>query len=163
MLIHNMRDGGDGVGEAGPSHPLTFHFFFLTCYKYQRHCTFEFVNAKNIALIGIHQCVLNAYGEQTLNVSRVMWWSESNVCYKAHFRQLDTDANSWADQLSTMDDDQEKLCTEPNVIFCVPGRTHGHSQKKKKNLVKTSCDHIIICSSLVKMPSHFDDMVGRGY
>lgn len=128
--------GGGGV-EAGPSHPLTYNFFFfLTCYKYQQRCTFEFVNTKNIALIGIHQCVQNAYGEQTVNVSTVMWWIESNVRYKPHSRQLDTDANSWTDQLSTMHYDWKK-CTEPNVSLCVcqegPTDTHKNKTHKQTN------------------------------
>lgn len=60
--------------------------------------------------------------------------------------------------------------TERNVqsrmSACVCARKDPQTLTKikhtNKQIVKIGWDHIITCSSLVEMPSHFDDMVGGG-
>jgi len=40
----------------------------------KQRCVIEFLHAEKIAPIDIHQCLLNVYGDHTVDVSTVMWW-----------------------------------------------------------------------------------------
>ena len=40
----------------------------------KQRCGIEFLHAAEIAPVAIHQCLLNVYGDQTLDVSTVGWW-----------------------------------------------------------------------------------------
>ena len=58
----------------------------------QRHVT-EFLHAEKMAPIDIHGCLLNIYGDQTVNVSAMMQWVE-------HFSSGDRD--SWSHLLAQL-------------------------------------------------------------
>ena len=34
----------------------------------------EFLHTEEVVPIGIHQCLVNVYGDQTVDVSTVRWW-----------------------------------------------------------------------------------------
>jgi hypothetical protein len=40
----------------------------------KQRCVIEFFHAEKIAPVDIHECLLNVYGEQTLDVNTVKWW-----------------------------------------------------------------------------------------
>jgi len=40
----------------------------------KQRCVIEFLHAEKNAPNDIHQCVLNVYGDQTVDVSTVRWW-----------------------------------------------------------------------------------------
>jgi len=50
-------------------------------------CVFEFFHAEEIASIDIYQCLLNVYGDQTVDVSTVRQWV-------IHFSSGDIDSRS---------------------------------------------------------------------
>jgi len=50
--------------------------FDMEVWMKQRSLT-EFHHAEKIAPIDIHWCLLNIYGEQTVDVSTVRWWATS--------------------------------------------------------------------------------------
>ena len=41
----------------------------------KQRCTVEFLHAEKIALTDIHQCLLNIYGDQTMNANTVRQWT----------------------------------------------------------------------------------------
>jgi len=40
----------------------------------KKRCVTVFLHAEKMAVIDIHQCFLNIYGDQTVDVSTVRWW-----------------------------------------------------------------------------------------
>jgi len=116
---------------------------------------------KKVAPSDIHQCLLNIYGDQTVNVSIVRWWV-------VHFSSGDSDMkdkslSSWPCTAVTPEYEEHlsqfihvnwhiitgKLCTELNVSFSAwkqwwqcqhiaefaPGRSWECSHRNRKNTV----------------------------
>ena len=50
----------------------------------KQRCVIEFLHAEKIAPNDIHRCLLNIYGDQTVDVNTVRWWV-------AHFSSGDSD------------------------------------------------------------------------
>ena len=89
QLMISEEDVGDI--ETGWTFPPIFYSIFLSCDRWQQRdsltkwcltwkciwnkCVTEFHHAeKKNAPINIHQCLLNVYRDQTINVSSVRWW-----------------------------------------------------------------------------------------
>ena len=53
----------------------------------KKRCVTVFLHAEKMAVIDIHQCFLNIYGDQTVDVSTVRWWV-------VHFSSGDNDVGS---------------------------------------------------------------------
>ena len=59
----------------------------------KQRCAIEFIHEEKVASIDIHQCLLNVYGVQTVDMNIVKWWvvsfssCESNVRDKPHSRR----------------------------------------------------------------------------
>ena len=67
MLAHNVRGRCWQYDNRCWTFPLIFHFILLLCNRQQ----IEFLHVEKMTSIDIHQCLLNAYGDQTVNVSTV--------------------------------------------------------------------------------------------
>ena len=46
----------------------------------KQRCAIEFIHEEKVASIDIHQCLLNVYGDQTVDMSTVSWWV---VCFSS--------------------------------------------------------------------------------
>jgi len=44
----------------------------------KQKCGTEFLHTEDIAPTGIHQCLLNAYGDQAVDMSTVRWWVQQS-------------------------------------------------------------------------------------
>jgi len=122
LLCWPMTSEADvcGTSVRGWTLPQTFHCILLLCDRWQQrdgltkwHLTWEciwkelsvnFSTQRKMALIVIHQCLLNIYGDETVDKSTVRWWvvyfssSDSDVKYEPHSGQLCASVRLWHDE-----------------------------------------------------------------
>ena len=88
-LIHSVRGGCWWSGSRGWTFP-TLHYILSLCNRWQHResekmasnmevcmnqsCVTEFLHAEKMAAIDIHSCLLNVYGNQTVDMSTVRQW-----------------------------------------------------------------------------------------
>ena len=109
MLAHNVRGGCWWPGSRGWSFPPIFHYILFPCDRWQQRgsltkwcltqtCFWSIGVSWNSSVwkkppIDIHQCLLNIYGDQTVDVSTMRWWM-------VHFSSGDSDHPYWCRFLS---------------------------------------------------------------
>ena len=145
MLAHNTRGGWWWYGSSGGTFPPVFHYTLLPCDRWQqrgslteRCLTWKCIGRKrvelnsstwkNIAPIGIHQCLLNVCEDLRVDVSTVREWVvrfSNNMKDKPHSCQPSTAVTpqneECLDQLIHANREimTRELCTELNIGFTV--------------------------------------------
>ena len=116
MLARNIRGECWCYGSRGWTFLPIFHYILLPCDRWQQRssltkwcdieehmkqrCVIEFIHVEKMALADIHQCFLNSYGNQTVDVSIVRQWvvgfSTGNIMKdKPHSGRSHTAVSPW--------------------------------------------------------------------
>ena len=87
MLAHDVSSGWWWYGSRGWTFPLHFVAMWQTAAEAQpdsvefdmgvqmkQRCVTEFLHVEKIASIDIHWCLLNIYGDQTVDFNSEAWW-----------------------------------------------------------------------------------------
>ena len=100
-LTHDIRDRRDWA------FPPTFHYILLLRDRWQQrssltrwHLTRQFLWSKKVTPIDIHWCLLNVYGDQTVDVSTIKWLV---MCFS-----------------SSSSDSKDKLCSRWPYMTVIP-------------------------------------------
>jgi len=106
--------------------------------RVKQRCVTEFLHAEKMAPNDIHQCLLNVYGDQTVDVSTVRWWV---VCFSSSGSDLKDKPHSGQPCTAVTPRNEEhldqlihanwwittrELCTERNIGFNALGNDGGN-------------------------------------